>query len=84
MLVYGYDDANRLATLTLPNGIVETPSYDSASQLTGITYGLGASTLGSLTYGYDANGRRASIDARGRGPGCPRRCPAPATTRPTS
>jgi RHS repeat-associated protein len=56
-----YDDANRLASQTLPNGIVETPSYDAASQLTGISYALGATALGDLSYGYDAGGRRQSV-----------------------
>jgi RHS repeat-associated protein len=36
-------------------------SYDEASQLTGITYQNGSSTLGNLTYGYDAAGRRISV-----------------------
>jgi RHS repeat-associated protein len=33
-------------------------AYDVASQLTGITYKLGANTLGNLTYEYDAAGNR--------------------------
>ena len=55
---FSYDNANRPTTLTLPNGITTSYSYDNASQLTGLTYAKGSNTLGSLTYGYDLNGRR--------------------------
>src|SRR5262249_14235377 len=57
-----YDDSDRRSTLTLPNGIVTTYSYDNASQLTGLTYTLGQTTLGTLTYTYDAAGRRTQVD----------------------
>jgi RHS repeat-associated protein len=53
-----YDDANRRTRLTLPNGITVDSSYDTASQLTGLTYKLGAATLGTLTYAYDLAGNR--------------------------
>jgi RHS repeat-associated protein len=56
-----YDDASRRSTLTLPNGIVTTYTYDNANQLTGLTYTLGQTTLGTLTYAYDAAGRRAEV-----------------------
>jgi len=56
-----YDNANRRTSLTLPNGIVMTYGYDDASQLTGITYKLGAATLGDLSYVYDLGGRRARV-----------------------
>lgn len=56
-----YDNANRRTSLTLPNGIVVSSSYDAASQLTGLTYTLAGSTLGSLTYSYDAAGNRSSV-----------------------
>jgi RHS repeat-associated protein len=36
-------------------------AYDVASQLTGITYMLGANTLGTLTYAYDLAGRRMGL-----------------------
>jgi len=58
---FSYDNANRRATLTLPNGIVASYSYDAASQLTGMTYSLGQTTLGNLSYSYDNTGRRASV-----------------------
>ncbi len=55
-----YDPAGRPRTVTLPNGIVETYSYDDASELTGITYTSGSTTLGDLSYGYDQAGRRTA------------------------
>lgn len=56
-----YDNSNRRTSLTLPNGVVTEYSYDSASQLTGLTYKYGGSTLGSLSYTYDAARRRTSV-----------------------
>jgi YD repeat-containing protein len=56
-----YDDANRRSTLTLPNGVVLTYAYDAASRLTGLTYTLGAATLGTLTYTPDAAGNRTAL-----------------------
>src|SRR5262249_17973040 len=56
-----YDDANRHSTLTYPNGIVATYGYDNANELTSLAYTLGPTTLGSLTYTYDAAGQRTSI-----------------------
>jgi RHS repeat-associated protein len=56
-----YDNANRRSTLTYPNGIVATFGYDNANHLTSLTYTLGATTLGDLTYTYDAAGRRTSM-----------------------
>jgi YD repeat-containing protein len=56
-----YDDANRRSTLTYPNGIVATYGYDNANHLTGLTYTLGQTTVGNLTYTYDAAGNRSSV-----------------------
>ncbi len=56
-----YDDAGRRSTLTYPNGIVATSGYDAANQLTSLTYSLGGTTLGDLTYTYDAAGQRTSV-----------------------
>ncbi|PYX58555.1 MAG: hypothetical protein DMG76_08565 [Acidobacteria bacterium] len=58
---FGYDNANRRTTLTLPNGVVTSYSYNSASQLTGMTYSLGQTMLGNLTYSYDNDGRRNTM-----------------------
>ncbi|HEX6699181.1 MAG TPA: RHS repeat-associated core domain-containing protein [Gaiellaceae bacterium] len=57
----GYDDTNRQTSTTLPDGIVETYAYDNASRVTGITDTLGANTLGTLSYDYDATGRRDAV-----------------------
>ena len=46
--------------MTLPNGVVATYAYDDASQLLGITYQQGSTTLGTLTYAYDLAGRISS------------------------
>ncbi len=61
VVVMTYDNADRRATLTLPNGIVTTSEYDHANQLTGLTYTLGPTTLGTLTYTYDEVGNRTSV-----------------------
>jgi RHS repeat-associated protein len=52
---------NPVYTLTLPNGIVTEYGYDSASQLTSVTYRLGPTNIGDLSYSYDAGGRRISV-----------------------
>ncbi|CAJ3476360.1 RHS repeat-associated core domain protein [Burkholderia pseudomallei] len=53
-----YDADNRRTTLTLPNGITANYGYDNASELTGLTYTQSnGSAVGSLAYGYDADGR---------------------------
>ena len=56
-----YDDADRRSTLTLANGIVATYGYDSASHLTSLAYTLNGSSVGDLTYTYDAAGQRTSV-----------------------
>jgi RHS repeat-associated protein len=56
-----YDPAGRRTTLTLPNGAAVSYSYDTASQLTGITYQVGGSTTGTLAYGYDAAHQRTAV-----------------------
>jgi RHS repeat-associated protein len=57
----GYDGAGRPKTRTMPGGASQTSDYDDANQLTGITYTRGSATLGTLTYTYDAAGRRTSV-----------------------
>jgi YD repeat-containing protein len=56
-----YDNAGRLDTLGLPNGVVMTYSYDIASRLSGITYAKGSTTLGDLGYSYDVAGHRIGV-----------------------
>jgi RHS repeat-associated protein len=52
---------DRRATMTLPNQIVALYGYDSASRLTSISYSKGGSSLGDLTYQYDAAGQITGI-----------------------
>jgi RHS repeat-associated protein len=61
-VTFAYDNANRRISTALPNGIVVAYAYDDASQLTGITYTTSSAVLiGTLTYGYDAAGRRTTV-----------------------
>jgi RHS repeat-associated protein len=52
-----YDNANRYASVQLRNGVTQAYAYDAAGQLTSITYRTATTTLGNLTYDYDALGR---------------------------
>ena len=61
MVGFSYDNANRRSALTLPNGVTVAYSFDAASQLTGLTYSLASTNLGSLTYAYDGDGRRVAV-----------------------
>jgi YD repeat-containing protein len=62
-----YDNANRRSCLTLPNGVNVTYGYDSDSHVTAINYGTGGTctsptnNLGTLSYFYDADGRRTGV-----------------------
>lgn len=56
-----YDPANRRTQTTLSNGVAIAYGYDNANQLTAITYTKGATTLGNLTYAYDATGQRTGV-----------------------
>jgi hypothetical protein len=47
--------------LTLPNGIVLTYGYDNDSHINSMSYQLGTTAVGSLTYKYDAAGRRTQV-----------------------
>lgn len=60
-IAFDYNDAGRRTSVTLPNGIIISYSYNDASQLTGINYQKGAASIGDLTYGYDAAGRRITV-----------------------
>jgi RHS repeat-associated protein len=53
-----YDAANRQARVTLPNGIVETPTFDDANQLLAMSYDHSGTHIGDLAYTYDQAGRR--------------------------
>ena len=58
---FTYDNTDRRTVLTLPNGVTVETTYDNASQATALTYKLGGSTLGDLTYTYDPNGNRTAV-----------------------
>ena len=47
--------------MTLTNGVMLSYSYDGASQVTGMGYKFGGSTLGNLTYAYDNRGNTCAI-----------------------
>jgi RHS repeat-associated protein len=66
-----YDNANRRNTLTLPNGIVLTYGYDSDSHINSMSYQLGATVVGSLTYQYDASGQRTQLGGSSAATGLP-------------
>ena len=55
-----YDSLGRYATITLRNGVTETYTYDAAGQLTNIDYATATTTIGGLTYSYDATGKAIS------------------------
>jgi RHS repeat-associated protein len=57
----GYDNDNRRTSLTLPNGVVATYGYNTRDELASITFKKGTATLGTLTYTYDAAGRRQTV-----------------------
>jgi RHS repeat-associated protein len=59
-ITVGYDDAGRRTSLVLPNGIDVAYTY-AAGRLTGQTWHRGATTLGTLTYAYDALGRPTEV-----------------------
>ena len=56
-----YGDADRRTSLTLPNGVVTAYGYDNKNRLTSLTFTQGATTLGTLTYSYDADGNRMAV-----------------------
>jgi RHS repeat-associated protein len=67
----GYDNANRRNSLTLPNGIVLTYGYDGDSRISSMNYQLGTTSIGNLTYQYDADGRRTQVGGSLAGTGFP-------------
>jgi RHS repeat-associated protein len=62
-----YDQANRLATTTLANGIVQDYGLNAAGGITQISYDKGATSYGKINHRYDAAGRRIKMwGANGR------------------
>jgi RHS repeat-associated protein len=58
---FAYDTADRRTVLTLPNGVTIESAYDVSSQVTSLTYKLGGTTLGDLSYTYDLGGNRSAV-----------------------
>jgi RHS repeat-associated protein len=58
---FGYDSNGRRTSMTLPNGVVATLSYDAASQLTQMVYQGGSQGTQNLIYTYDLAGRRVGV-----------------------
>jgi RHS repeat-associated protein len=56
-----YDAAGRQSSLTLPNGVAEAYAYDPAGNITQIAYAHGATSLGNLSYTYNADGEPSSV-----------------------
>jgi YD repeat-containing protein len=57
-ITIAYDDADRRTSVTYPNTNKVEYLYNVASELTTVTYKKGTTTLGTLTYTYDAAGNR--------------------------
>ena len=62
---YAYDDANRMTSVTLPNGVVGSSTYDDASRLTDISWDKSGTTLASASYTVDGVGNRTHPDRSG-------------------
>ena len=59
---FAYDNAGRRTSMTLPNGITVNYGYDSDSRISSISYQTGlANVIGTLSYVYDAAGRRTQV-----------------------
>jgi len=56
-----YDAAGRRTSVMLPNGVVTEYTYDAASRVTGLTYRKDTTTLGTLSYTYDAASNRVQV-----------------------
>lgn len=59
---YGYDDQAGTQTLTYPNGLVMTATYDSFQNLKQLTQTRGSQVVASYTYTVDAVGNRTRLD----------------------
>src|SRR3989442_1849860 len=56
-----YDAAGRRTSVTLPNGVVTEYTYDAASRVIGLAYRKDTTTLGTLSYTYDAASNRVQV-----------------------
>ena len=57
---FGYDALSRRTSLTRPNGVNTSYSYDSVSHLLSVLHQTGATTIDGASYAYDAAGNRTS------------------------
>ncbi|MBN1210666.1 MAG: hypothetical protein JXB05_37810 [Myxococcaceae bacterium] len=58
---FAYDESARTRTLTYPNGVTSTSTYDSQGQLVRVDQQRGGQTLASYVYTTDASGRRTRM-----------------------
>ena len=60
---YAYDKDGRLSQVTLPNGVIQTNTYNGGSELTGSTVvNASLTSVGSVAYTYDPDGRTATAN----------------------
>jgi YD repeat-containing protein len=63
--VFGYDALSRRNSLTRPNGVNTTYTYDPASSLLSVLHKLGTTTIDGASYTYDnAENRKTRTDKR--------------------
>jgi RHS repeat-associated protein len=61
-ITFQYDNGNRRTQTVLSNGVTATYAYDNANQLLSVVYTQSSgTTIGNLTYTYDAGGHRTSV-----------------------
>ena len=58
---FSYDPDGRMTSMALPNGVTTSVHYDARSRPDAMQYAKGGSSLGALTYSYDANGERVTV-----------------------
>lgn len=60
-VAFAYDNGDRTVSVTLPNGIVTNYAYDNANQVSSAVFkNASGTTLSTLSYIYDAAGRRTT------------------------
>ncbi|HEX7894888.1 MAG TPA: hypothetical protein VF447_11905, partial [Terriglobales bacterium] len=57
---FGYDALSRRTSLTRPNGVNTSYSYDSLSRLLSVLHQAGGTTIDGASYTYDNAGNRTS------------------------
>ena len=59
---YTYQASGLVSTVTYPDGLRATDTYDRARRLTQLTNAVGATTVSQDTYTLDAEGNRTALD----------------------